>query len=221
MSALTRIIQQGIRIQLATILTLLTFTIGSQQIQVPINIAVPRNSQVGGLGIARAATTIASAQVASAVWSKFPPNLVTAFKRRAISPSIMSVKNAATTIQKTSPQFPQKAQSTIMGDAKILEQVIAFGSILSNFNYIPPCLILTLQTHSLFVGFFFVYHKSLNKSRLKMFFRRRCSIAPRGYNKKTSLGLIFLLVDYDEKTWNTFIDIVLKWEPTLREIYCR
>lgn len=38
-----------------------------------------------------------------------------------------------------------------------------------------------------------------------------------GYSKKTSARLIFLLVDYDEKFWNTFFDIILGWEPVLRQ----
>ena len=29
---------------------------------------------------------------------------------------------------------------------------------------------------------------------------------------------INLLVDWDEKTWNTFFDIILDWEPVLRQI---
>jgi len=31
--------------------------------------------------------------------------------------------------------------------------------------------------------------------------------------------MMIFLVDWDEKTWNTFIEIVLEWGPILREIY--
>lgn len=36
--------------------------------------------------------------------------------------------------------------------------------------------------------------------------------------KKTAQRAINFVVDWDEKIWNTFFDIILVWEPILRQI---
>jgi len=49
--------------------------------------------------------------------------------------------------------------------------------------------------------------------------RLECPKLTEGIYKKIAHRAINFVVDWDEKTWNTFIKIVLDWEPILREIY--